>query len=133
MVGMAMNTIENSGRSARLTVVKPSRRRWVRTIAKAELDWSDHTEPERHQTPESSDRPERREPADISPIARTRITRALARFGEIDATKIDVDVHDQVATLRGQVRCWSERAIVEQIAWATPAVLIVRNDLAVVY
>jgi hypothetical protein len=112
---MAMNTIENSGRSPCLTVVKPSRRPRVRTIARGELDWPNHTMPER------------------SPIARTRITRALARFGGIDATKIDVDVHDQVATLRGQVRCWSERAIVEQIAWATPTVLIVRNDLEVVY
>jgi osmotically-inducible protein OsmY len=73
------------------------------------------------------------ERTDISPIARTRIARALAHLGGIDATKVDVEVHNQVVTLSGQVRCWSERAIAEQIAWTTPEVLSVRNDLVVVY
>jgi hypothetical protein len=131
---MAMTTIGDRERSPYPSVLKFSRKRLVKTTVDGESSRPNHhTAAQRQPARACCAETEWSVRTDLSRIARTRIARVLASLGEIDATNIDIDVHNQAVTLRGQVRCWSERAIVEQVAWATPTVLTVRNDLAVAY
>jgi osmotically-inducible protein OsmY len=59
------------------------------------------------------------------------IVDVLHSTGQIDAAYVSVTVHHRAVTLRGLTRCWSERQLVERIAWAAPFVKSVHNELEV--
>lgn len=87
-------------------------------------------------TPPLSDLPTARtsgQPAigDTGTVADIRQT--LSRLAQIDATAIDVAVAKHVVALHGYVRCWSERDIVDQVAWSAPGVAAVHNHLVISY
>ena len=60
-----------------------------------------------------------------------RINAALHRSAILDARKIHVDVIDNKAILKGQVRSFSERESAEDAVWAAPGVLSIENNLEV--
>jgi osmotically-inducible protein OsmY len=59
------------------------------------------------------------------------ITRALHRNAELEASKIKVDVSGGRVTLRGDVKAWYERKLVEDAVWAAPGVTDVIDNLRV--
>lgn len=62
---------------------------------------------------------------------RTRIEEALKRSAEVEAGDIKIDVAADKVTLKGRVKTWSERWLVEDTAWATPGVTHVSDELIV--
>jgi osmotically-inducible protein OsmY len=60
-----------------------------------------------------------------------RIQDALKRKAEVEAQGIHVDVANDKVTLKGKVKTWSERWLVEDTAWATPGVTHVSDQLTV--
>jgi osmotically-inducible protein OsmY len=60
-----------------------------------------------------------------------RIEDALKRNAEVEAKGIQIDVAGSQVTLKGQVKAWNERRIVEQAAWATPGVSVVSDHLTI--
>lgn len=60
-----------------------------------------------------------------------RIEDALRRSAEVEGKRIQVDVAGNKVILRGSVKAWSERSVVEQAAWATPGVHTVDDRLTV--
>ncbi len=56
---------------------------------------------------------------------------ALKRSAEIDARRINVDVHDATVTLTGDVRSWVEREQAERAAWSAPGVKQVDDQIHV--
>lgn len=67
------------------------------------------------------------QPADI----KREITRALHRNADLEASSISVDVAGSQVTLRGAVKAWHERKLVEDAAWAAPGVTQVIDALQV--
>lgn len=59
------------------------------------------------------------------------ITRALHRNADVESSKIKVDVVDGKVTLRGDVKAWYERKLVEDAVWAAPGVTDVVDNLRV--
>ncbi|MFY0311316.1 BON domain-containing protein [Leisingera sp. D0M16] len=66
-------------------------------------------------------------PADV----RQRIEDALRRDAELEAKRIQVNVHDREVTLEGKVRTWAEREAVERAAWAAPGVANVVDHISI--
>jgi osmotically-inducible protein OsmY len=62
---------------------------------------------------------------------RKRIEEALKRSAEVEAGDIKIDVAADKVTLKGRVKTWSERWLVEDTAWATPGVTHVSDELIV--
>jgi osmotically-inducible protein OsmY len=62
---------------------------------------------------------------------RKRITGALHRTAEVDASRIDVDVADGVARLSGTVRTWTQRQAAAHAAAAAPGIIMVDNQIVV--
>jgi osmotically-inducible protein OsmY len=62
---------------------------------------------------------------------RRRIEEALKRSAEVEAGDIKIDVAADKVTLKGRVKTWSERWLVEDTAWATPGVTHVSDELIV--
>ena len=67
--------------------------------------------------------------ADIS----SGIARAFARNAELYDDNIDVTVNGSQVTLAGTVATWSEYDMAEDIAWMSPGVTSVTNNIAVLY
>jgi osmotically-inducible protein OsmY len=63
--------------------------------------------------------------------ARKRILEAFERTTEADAQSIAVDVEGTEIVLSGSVRTPTESARAEQVAWSTPGVTEVRNELLI--
>jgi len=62
---------------------------------------------------------------------RKRIQDALKRSAEVEAQDIKIDVAADKVTLKGHVKTWNERWLVEDTAWATPGVTHVSDQLIV--
>lgn len=61
-----------------------------------------------------------------------RIQDALKRRAEVEASAINVEVAANKVTLKGTVKTWAERRLVEDAAWATPGITRVSDELSVV-
>lgn len=61
-----------------------------------------------------------------------KIRDAFHRSATIDANKINVEVTEQKAILKGEVRSFSEKEDAEDAAWAAPGILNVDNRIDVV-
>jgi osmotically-inducible protein OsmY len=62
---------------------------------------------------------------------KNKIKAAFHRSAEIDARRVDVEVHDGRVILSGSVRSWTEWEEAQQAAWAAPGVSAVDNQIAV--
>lgn len=60
-----------------------------------------------------------------------RIERALVRSVETDAEHITVDINGDRVVLGGTVRSWLEREEAERVAWSSPGVTLVENQIKV--
>lgn len=70
--------------------------------------------------------------ARVLPTDVTRsITRALHRNADIEASHVKVDVDGGRVTLKGDVKAWYERKIVEDAVWAAPGVTEVVDNLRI--
>lgn len=68
---------------------------------------------------------------DVNEI-RKKITDAFHRSATVDASSIKLDTRGSMVTLRGTVRSWAEKEEVERIAWSSPGVLTVDNQIEIV-
>jgi osmotically-inducible protein OsmY len=64
-------------------------------------------------------------------MLRKTIEGALARQAEREARRIEIQVHDGVATLSGTVRSWAERSAVVNSAGFAPGVVRVEDKLRI--
>jgi osmotically-inducible protein OsmY len=60
-----------------------------------------------------------------------RIEEALKRNALVESDGIKVDVAGNKVTIKGRVKAWSERKLVEQAVWATPGVTTVSDQLMI--
>jgi osmotically-inducible protein OsmY len=60
-----------------------------------------------------------------------KIEDALVRSAEMDAKRIQVEVHGDKVILTGTVRAWSEKQEAERVAWSAPGVASVENRIVV--
>jgi osmotically-inducible protein OsmY len=60
-----------------------------------------------------------------------RIEEALKRNAQLESDSIKVDVAGNKVILKGHVKAWSERRLVEQAVWATPGVTTVSDQLKI--
>ncbi|HEY9011117.1 MAG TPA: BON domain-containing protein [Devosia sp.] len=60
-----------------------------------------------------------------------RIEEALKRNAQLESDSIKVDVAGNKVILKGHVKAWSERRLVEQAVWATPGVTVVSDQLMI--
>jgi osmotically-inducible protein OsmY len=60
-----------------------------------------------------------------------KIEEALLRNALIEADRIKAEVRDDVVTLSGTVYSWGEKEEAERVAWATPGVSRVVNNIAI--
>jgi osmotically-inducible protein OsmY len=77
------------------------------------------------------------QPVADKPLAeiKSRIAAALARRADIairDARAVEVETDGDVVVLRGKVRSWADRALIEAAVWGTPGVSRVDDELEVV-
>jgi osmotically-inducible protein OsmY len=67
-----------------------------------------------------------------SPIdVKQKIEAALRRSAEVEARRIDVEIHGGMVILHGHVRSWTERDEADRAAWAAPGVTSVETGLVV--
>jgi osmotically-inducible protein OsmY len=59
------------------------------------------------------------------------ITRALHRYADIESSRVRVDVDGGRVTLKGDVKAWYERKIIEDAAWAAPGVTDVVDEIRI--
>jgi osmotically-inducible protein OsmY len=62
---------------------------------------------------------------------KNKITEAFRRNAEVDANRIEVEVHGRDVILKGKVRSWIEREEAERIAWSAPGVTEVEDRIVV--
>ncbi len=62
-----------------------------------------------------------------------KITKALKRLANIDSKNIDISVDGNIVTLNGSVRTISEKDEIQKVAYFTPGVKEVKNELQVNY
>jgi osmotically-inducible protein OsmY len=62
-----------------------------------------------------------------------KIEHALRRRAEIDAHRIEVEVRETTAILKGTVRSWAERDEAERTAWTAPGITQVVDHIQVSY
>ena len=60
-----------------------------------------------------------------------KITQALHRNANVEATHVKVDVSGGKVTLSGDVKAWYERKLIEDAAWSAPGVTAVHDNLRV--
>jgi osmotically-inducible protein OsmY len=70
-------------------------------------------------------------PAVDTNVVKKGIEDALKRNAEVDAKRIEVETDGSKITLRGKVRSWVERKEAERVAWQTPGVSDVDNQIEV--
>jgi len=58
---------------------------------------------------------------------------AINRSWSVDDRNINVTVSDTTVTLKGTVNSWYQREEAGRIAWNTPGIQLVENDLVVDY
>lgn len=61
----------------------------------------------------------------------TKIEQAFTRSAELDAKTITAEVTGSTIVLRGTVHSWAEKQEAERVAWASPGVTDVRNDIRI--
>jgi osmotically-inducible protein OsmY len=66
-----------------------------------------------------------------APDTRERILCALLRNALIDATRVEVEVSGAEVTLTGIISTWDEMREVDRVAWSSPHVAVVRNEIVV--
>lgn len=66
-------------------------------------------------------------------IEKTNVENAIARSWSVDDSDLNVSVDGTTVTLSGTVGSWYEREEAGRIAWNTPGVAIVKNELTVDY
>ena len=63
----------------------------------------------------------------LSGDVKEKIRTAFERAAEIDANKLQVEIHDSAVTLRGEVHSWNEFEEAETAALSVPGVMVVNN------
>ncbi|WP_298734294.1 BON domain-containing protein [uncultured Chitinophaga sp.] len=64
-------------------------------------------------------------------IVKDVIKKALERSADIEANSINILTDGGRIVLKGKVRSWAERKVVERAVWATPGVIDVKDELIV--
>ena len=72
-----------------------------------------------------------KKPAVMPSEVKANIEYALRRAAEVDAEHITVKVVDDKVILKGNVSSWAERGEAERVAWSTPGVTTVEDDLVI--
>ncbi len=70
-------------------------------------------------------------PAVMPSEVKANIDYALRRAAEVDAEHITVKVVNDKVILKGNVSSWAERSEAERVAWSTPGVRTVEDDLVI--
>ncbi len=70
-------------------------------------------------------------PAVAAAEIRTSIEDALTRRAEREARHLTIDVHDGIVTLKGTVDSWAEKNAVERLAYYTPGVKRVMDEITI--
>jgi len=65
-------------------------------------------------------------------IVKDVIKKALERSADIEADSINISTDGGRIVLKGKVRSWAERKVVERAVWATPGVIEVKDELIIV-
>jgi osmotically-inducible protein OsmY len=68
----------------------------------------------------------------VQPVdVKQRIVDALKRHAEVEAARIELDVHDGKVSIDGEVDDWNERHAVELAVWSAPGVRMVEDRIRI--